>query len=120
MHPNKNIIALKNLNISLICFIKELLTFQLQHGTNIASKKTPSNGPEVADVTNIDDSITPDNKPTPKLIPMMTNPYTTLIALMAYNWCLSLSSLKEGLIKSSKVTVAKEFKLDTFKLQINK
>lgn len=82
----------------------------------MARIKTPSKGPEVADVTNMEDSITPDNKPTPKLIPMITNPYTTLIALMAYSWCLSLSSFKFGLKKSSKVTVAKEFRLDTFKL----
>lgn len=48
-----------------------VFTFQLAHGTNIASIKTPSNGPEVADVINIDDSMTPDKWATINAIPIM-------------------------------------------------
>lgn len=80
---------------------------------------TPNRGPEVADVNSMDDSITPDKRLTPKAIPMMRNPYTTPINLMDSSWCLSFIPFKEGigLRKSSKVTVAKEFKFDTFRLQ---
>lgn len=63
------------------CFV--LLTFQLQHGISIAIRNTPSSGPDVAEVTNIDDSITPDKRLTKKLIPMITNPYITPIVLIA-------------------------------------
>jgi len=49
-------------------------TFQLTQGNSIANTKTPSSGPLVADVINMDDSITPDRVATPNEIPMMRNP----------------------------------------------
>lgn len=80
--------------------------------------KTPSNGPEVAEVTSMEDSMTPSNRPTPKAMHMMTRPRITLMILMAHNWWLSFIPLKHGMgrTKSSNVTVAREFKFETFKL----
>jgi hypothetical protein len=49
-------------------------TFQLTQGNSIAKMKTPSSGPLVADVINIDDSITPDRVATPNETPMMSIP----------------------------------------------
>lgn len=51
----------------------------------MARMKTPSNGPLVADVTNMDDSITPDSNPTPKLMPIIMQPYTMPIHLMTHS-----------------------------------
>jgi len=38
--------------------------FQLAQGTNMARRNTPRRGPDVADVINIEDSITPDSMAT--------------------------------------------------------
>ncbi|KOX80188.1 hypothetical protein WN51_08365 [Melipona quadrifasciata] len=48
--------------------------FQLAQGTNMASRKTPSNGPDVAEVISIDDSITPESMATRKLMPTISTP----------------------------------------------
>lgn len=73
----------------------------------------------MAEVTNMDDSMTPESSPIPKLIPIMINPYKTPTALITRSCCPSLNFLKQGtrLKKSSQVTVAKEFRLETFKLK---
>lgn len=49
-------------------------TFQLTQGNSIASRKTPSSGPLVADVISMDDSITPERVATPNDMPMMRIP----------------------------------------------
>jgi hypothetical protein len=49
-------------------------TFQLTQGKSIASRKTPSSGPLVADVISMEDSITPERVATPNDIPMMRIP----------------------------------------------
>lgn len=86
----------------------------------MAMMKTPSKGPEVADVTNMEDSITPSNSPTPKLMPMMISAITTARILIAYSCCWSFMSFMKGLTKSSNVTVARELRMDTFKLKERK
>lgn len=100
-------------------WIRTCYTFQLQHGTSMARMKIPNRGPLVAEVTSMDDSMTPERRPTPKLMPIMTQAYRTPMALMTHNCWPSFSSRKHGklLMKSSHVTVAREFKLDTFKLK---
>jgi len=40
----------------------------------MANKKTPSNGPDVAEVINIELSMTPDNKPTLNATPITRTP----------------------------------------------
>ena len=52
-------------------FVDSDCTFQLTQGNSMANMKTPSSGPLVADVINIDDSITPDRVATPNKIPIM-------------------------------------------------
>lgn len=79
--------------------------------------KTPNSGPDVAEVTSIEDSITPSNIPMRKLIPMMTNPKMHPITFMESNWWASFMFDTYGLMKSSKVTVANEFKFETFRLE---
>lgn len=85
----------------------------------MAMMNTPRRGPEVADVTSILDSITPSSMPTRKLMPMMMQAITVAVILIAYSCCLSVKPFNAGIgfKKSSKVTVAKEFRIDTFKLQ---
>lgn len=78
----KSIKRIESVSILDICNNKFPLTFQLQHGINSAIMKTPRSGPDVAEVTSMDDSMTPSSRPTPKLIPMITNPYTTPIILI--------------------------------------
>lgn len=48
--------------------------FQLAQGTSMASRKTPSRGPEVAEVISMDDSITPDSIAMRKLTPIISTP----------------------------------------------
>lgn len=81
---------------------------------------TPNNGPDVADVTNIEDSITPSSIPIRKATPMMMKANITLMTLMHTSCCESFISLMhgKGRTKSSKATVANEFRIDTFKLKI--
>ena len=55
-------------------FVDSDCTFQLTQGNSMANIKTPSSGPLVADVINIDDSITPDRVAIPNEIPTMRNP----------------------------------------------
>lgn len=83
--------------------------------------KTPSKGPEVAEVTNIDDSMTPSSKPTPKAIPIIIKAKTTPMNFIHQSCLESLIPFKQGRgrMKSSKATVASEFRLDTFKLKKN-
>lgn len=50
------------LHITLLCGHKQkcIFTFQLAIGKKNANKKTPRSGPDVADVINMEDSMTPD------------------------------------------------------------
>lgn len=89
----------------------------MQQGTNIASVKTPNKGPEVAEENVMDVSIIPDNNSTTKLIPITNNPQMTLIVFIAYICCISVLGAILFLMKSSKITVDNEFKLDAFKLK---
>ena len=95
------------------------LTFQFAHGIKIAIRNTPNNGPDVADVTNMDDSMTPSKRPTPNAIPIIIKAKTTLIILMESSCFESFIPLRHGSgrIKSSKATVASEFRLDTLRLK---
>jgi hypothetical protein len=78
-------------------FVYSDYTFQLTQGNSIANTKTPSSGPLVADVINIDDSITPERVATPNEIPMMTNPYTDpvikIIFIVTPPWVLFMLSI---------------------------
>lgn len=82
--------------------------------------KAPSNGPDVVENAIIDDSITPEKKPTPNAVPITTNPATTVTSLITLNCCLSVNPLQSGNNerKSSQITVEIEFKLETHMLQI--
>lgn len=84
----------------------------------MAKMKQPNNGPDVAENANIDDSITPDSKPTPNATPIMRMPHTTVTALMRLSCWRSFRFLNFGtsVKKSSHITVAMEFRLDTIML----
>lgn len=92
--------------------------FQLATGTIMARIKQPSRGPEVAENTSSEDSMTPDNSPTPKATHMMIRPHTMVTILMMRSCCLSLSPLNRGNCdtKSSQQTVASELRFDTIML----
>lgn len=48
----------------------------------MAKMKQPNNGPDVAENAIIDDSITPDNKPTQNATPIMMMPHITVTVLI--------------------------------------
>lgn len=81
--------------------------------------KTPSRGPDVAEVTNIEDSMTPSSMPIPKEMPMIIKAKTTPMNLILHNCLASFMPFRQGRgrTKSSNATVASEFKFETFKLQ---
>lgn len=85
------------------------------NGINIAKMNTPINVPLVAAFTNIEISITPENKLTTYAKPMQIKAYVTPRTLMAHNCLKSANLRKTGIceMKSSQVTVATEFKVDT-------
>lgn len=87
-------------------------------GTSMASIKQPNNGPDVAENAIIDDSITPESRPTPNATPIMSMPHMTVTVLIKFNCWRSLRFLNFGINvkKSSHITVAMEFKLDTIML----
>lgn len=70
--------------------------FQLATGTIMAKIKQPRSGPDVAEKTSSDDSMTPDKSPTPKATHMIIRPQTMVTILMIRNCCLSLSPLNLG------------------------
>jgi cephalosporin hydroxylase len=74
-------------------FVERDCTFQLTHGNSIASMKTPSSGPLVADVISIDDSITPDRVATPNEIPMMRTPYTDPAITINFSYFSAMGSV---------------------------
>lgn len=86
----------------------------------MAKMKQPNRGPDVAENAIIDDSITPDNKPTQKATPVIMMPQNTVTVLITFNCCLSERFLNFGakVKKSSEITVAKEFKLETIILKV--
>lgn len=89
--------------------------FPLANGISMARIKTPINVPLVAAFTNIEISITPENKLTTYANPMQISAYVTPSVLIAHNCLKSANFLKMGIceIKSSQVTVATEFSVDT-------
>lgn len=85
------------------------------NGNSIANRKTPTNVPLVAALTNIEISMTPENRLTIYAKPIQMIAYVTPSVLMAHN-CLKSENLRKiGVceIKSSHVTVATEFNVDT-------
>lgn len=85
------------------------------NGINMARMKTPIKVPLVAAFTNIEISMTPENMLTMYAKPMQINAYVTPSVLIAHN-CLKSANLRNiGIceMKSSQVTVATEFSVDT-------
>lgn len=96
--------------------------FQFAIGTRMANRNTPSRGPDVTLVISMALSITPDSRPTLNATPIMTTENMTPTSLITFSCCLSVYPLKCGSLdmKSSHVTVAREFTLDTFRLEIER
>lgn len=81
----------------------------------MAKMKTPTNVPLVAAFTNMLISMTPENIPTTYARPIQINAYVTPSTLIAHN-CLksaNFSNIDKCEMKSSQVTVATEFSVDT-------
>lgn len=85
------------------------------NGISIANINTPISVPLVAAFTNIDISITPENRLTKYAMAIHMNAYNTPSDLIYTNWRKSVHWLNTGNgdRKSSHVTVAIEFNVDT-------
>lgn len=85
------------------------------NGINIARMNTPIKVPLVAALTNIEISMTPENMLTIYANPMHINAYMTPSVLIAHNCLKSANLRKTGMcdMKSSHVTVATEFSVET-------